>query len=374
MPFQDQSVVLENTQGQTVALIKTQELAPEEYPFGVIENGHAFLPMFERKGAVFLESLDVISQWLESEKMSLPFLTISDFNPLRDMSVATYLQEELVKTTYPYILSSTSVSQNNTILPYKLFTNALRAFASTGVIFLETPVVNNVDLNDQRALKQLMEQQISLLVDRHVYPVGISAPGYWNQDLQYQEDGLAISDTVILRENPPIERVFYRNQTGESITYKNALFDLPYDYLSGIEWTDKDNPNDYRFPMPTTISFSFPNSKKEVDHLIQEVKEAPIVFSVSEADQHFTVQTQTQKIEFRNNRFFLNNQIVNGLADTGASTVEKQRFTGLFSFFFSITNNILIGVVTLTLIILIILFMIGRKNYRSKYINKEEDK
>lgn len=33
--------------------IKTQELAPEEYPFGVIENGHAFLPMFERKGAVF---------------------------------------------------------------------------------------------------------------------------------------------------------------------------------------------------------------------------------------------------------------------------------------------------------------------------------
>lgn len=135
-------------------------------------------------------------------------LTISDFNPLRDMSVATYLQEELVKTTYPYILSSTSVSQNNTILPYKLFTNALRAFASTGVIFLETPVVNNVDLNDQRALKQLMEQQISLLVDRHVYPVGISAPGYWNQDLQYQEDGLAISDTVILRENPPIERVF----------------------------------------------------------------------------------------------------------------------------------------------------------------------
>lgn len=374
LPFQDQSVVLENTQGQTVGRLKTQELAPEEYPFGVIENGHAFLPMFERKGAVFLESLDVISQWLESEKMSRPFLTISDFNPLRDMSVATYLQEELVKTTYPYILSSTSVSQNNTILPYKLFTNALRAFASTGVIFLETPVVNNVDLNDQRALKQLMEQQISLLVDRHVYPVGISAPGYWNQDLQYQEDGLAISDTVILRENPPIERVFYRNQTGESITYKNALFDLPYDYLSGIEWTDKDNPNDYRFPMPTTISFSFPNSKKEVDHLIQEVKEAPIVFSVSEADQHFTVQTQTQKIEFRNNRFFLNNQIVNGLADTGASTVEKQRFTGLFSFFFSITNNILIGVVTLALIILIILFMIGRKNYRSKYINKEEDK
>ena len=53
------------------------------------------------------------------------------------------------------------------------------------------------------------------------------------------------------------------------------LFDLPYDYLSGIEWTDKDNPNDYRFPMPTTISFHFQIQK--VDHLIQEVKEAPSV-------------------------------------------------------------------------------------------------
>ncbi|MGH2202230.1 hypothetical protein ACQ1ZM_15920, partial [Enterococcus faecalis] len=78
-----------------------------------------------------------------------------------------------------------------------------------------------------------------------------------------------------------------------------------------------------------------------------------IVFSVSEANQHLTVQTQTQKIEFRNNRSFLNNQIVNGLADTGASSVEKQPFTGLLSFFFSITNNIFIGLLSLTLIILI---------------------
>ncbi len=63
------------------------------------------------------------------------------------MSVATYLQEELVKTTYPYILSSTRrFTKTIRFLPYKLFTNALRAFASTGVIFLETPVVNNVDL------------------------------------------------------------------------------------------------------------------------------------------------------------------------------------------------------------------------------------
>nr|WP_246875402.1 hypothetical protein [Enterococcus faecalis] len=374
LPFQDQSVVLDGTDGETIGKLKTQELEPEVYPFGVIENGHGFIPMFERKGAIFLESVEVISKWLESEQFSRPFLTISGFNPLKEMSVATYLQEELVKTTYPYILSSTSVSVNNTILPYKLFTNALRSFAATGIIFLETPVVNNVDLNDQRALHQLLEQQISLLVDRHVYPVGISAPGYWNQDLQYQEDGLSISDTVILRENPPIDRVFYRNQTGESLTYKNALFDLPYDYLSGVEWSTKSKSVDYRFPMPTTVSFPFPNSKKEVDQLIQKIEKSPLIFSITEADQHFTLQTQTQKIEFRKNRFFLNNKIVNGMADTGASTVEKQKFTGVFAFFFNITNTILVVLVTLTLVILVVLFMIGRKNYRSKYINKEEDK
>ena len=67
-------------------------------------------------------------------------LTISDFNPLEICLWQPILQEELVKTTYPYILSSTSVSQNNTILPYKLFTNALRAFVSTGSFSLETPV------------------------------------------------------------------------------------------------------------------------------------------------------------------------------------------------------------------------------------------
>lgn len=70
-----------------------------------------------------------------------------------------------------------------------------------------------------------------------------------------------------------------------------------------------------------------------MDHLIQEVKEAPIVFSVSEADQHFTVQTQTQKIEFRNNRFFLNNQIVNGLADTGPQQLKNNDLQGYFHSF-----------------------------------------
>ena len=70
-----------------------------------------------------------------------------------------------------------------------------------------------------------------------------------------------------------------------------------------------------------------------MDHLIQEVKEAPIVFSVSEADQHFTVQTQTQKIEFRNNRFFLNNQIVNGLADTGPQQLKTTIYRLIFILF-----------------------------------------
>lgn len=374
LPFQDQSVMLENTSGKTFGKLITQELDPEEYPFGVVENGHGFIPFFSRKGAVFLESAQVLSEWLEIKKPSRPYLAIEGFNPMKNLEAAQYLQKELVKTSLPYILSSTSVSQNNTILPYKLFTDILRSFGATGVVFLEVPVVNNVNLNDNHALTQLLEQQISLLVDRNVFPVGVSAPGYWNQDEQYQADGLGIANTVILHENPPIDQVLYRSQSGESKVFETAFFNLASDYLDGIEWKSGEQQTDYKFPMPTTISFAFPNSKKEVDQVIKEIKNEPIIFKVSGNGYKFGIQTLTQKIEFAYNRFYLNGQLVNGLDDLAKTDLPQLPFNGLFARFFNITNAVLVILVVVTLVVLSVLFLMGRRNYRSKYINKGERK
>lgn len=184
-----------------------------------------------------MKSAELMGSWLGVEQSYNPILTIDGLNPMKDMGVASDFQKALSKVSIPYIVSTTSVNRNNTTKPYNVFTDVLRSFESgSGIIFLEMPVVNNVNLNDNHALAQLLEQQISLLIDRSVFPVGFSAHGYWNQDAQYQADGLKISKTIILRENPPIEDQHYRGKTNNSDVFNTAFYNFPFEYLAGISW------------------------------------------------------------------------------------------------------------------------------------------
>ncbi|WP_225534073.1 MULTISPECIES: hypothetical protein [unclassified Enterococcus] len=371
--YREKTTVLEEAAGEKIGRLRAQEIDDQAIPFGVLENGHGFLPFFDKKGAVFLKSAELMGSWLEVEQSYNPILTIDGLNPMKDMGVASDFQKALSKVSIPYIVSTTSVNRNNTTKPYNVFTDVLRSFESgSGIIFLEMPVVNNVNLNDNHALAQLLEQQISLLIDRSVFPVGFSAHGYWNQDAQYQADGLKISKTIILRENPPIEDQHYRGKTNNSDVFNTAFYNLPFEYLAGISWKKDGVTADYSFPMPVTMSFSFPDSKREIKKIIQDISNSPLQFyKVGQHRFQFDVQTQTQHIEFLNSRRYLNGNLVNSLKNIPNTEVTETVFRGQFARFFNVTNIVLIVFVLSTLAILSILFIFGRRNYRSKYIQKK---
>lgn len=373
--YREQTIVLEGSAGKSVGILKTQEIEHQEIPFGVLENGAGFIPFFSKKGAVFLKNAELIGQWLEAERSFAPILTIDELNPMKNMNIASKFQQKLSKTSIPYIVSSTSVNQNNNTAPYSIFTDILRSFESgSGIVFLEVPVVNNVNLNDNHALSQMLEQQISLLIERSVFPVGLSAYGYWNQDEQYQADGLALSKTVILRENPEIETQYYRAKTNKSTVFLTAFFNLPFDYLEGITWKLEGGLSNYQFPMPTTLSFPFPNSEKEIDNIMKNIAKSPLSFhQIGQNNFKFDLQTQTQHIELRNSRRYLNGKLVNSLNNVADTELPETVFEGQFARLFNVTNIVLLVIIGMTLIVLAILFLLGRRNYRSKYIQKKRD-
>ncbi|MGK9320099.1 hypothetical protein QQG07_01940 [Melissococcus plutonius] len=85
------------------------------------------------------------------------------------------------------------------------------------------------------------------------------------------------------------------------------------------------------------------------------------------------MQTLTQHIEFKNNRLYLNDKLVNQLDDIEEIKVKKMNTNGHFVRFFSITNFVLIATIIITLLVLSILFLIGRRNYRSKFIRERRE-
>ncbi|EOH99172.1 hypothetical protein UAY_01949 [Enterococcus moraviensis ATCC BAA-383] len=373
--YQDEITVLEGSAGLSIGLLETQEIDYEEIPFGVLEKNNGFLPFFSQKGAVFLKSAELVNQWLGEHQSFSPILTIDGLNPMKDMSIASKFQQLLAKTNIPYIISTTSTNQNNTTAPFDIFTDILRSFESgTGIIFLEVPVVNNVNLNDNHALSQMLEQQISLFIEESIFPVGLSAYGYWNQDAQYQADGLELSKTVILRENPAIEKQYYRSRTKKSTIFKTAFFNIPFDYLEGVTWQRNGNTSDYEFPMPVTMSFSFPDSDKEIATVLKKIDQSPLFFyQIGKSHFEFDLQTQTQHIELLNSRRYLNGKLVNSLNNVTNKVIPETTFKGQFARLFNITNVVLIVVVVATMSVLAVLFFFGRRNYRSKYIQKKGD-
>ena len=222
LDYLDQSLILDTSEGAIFGTLMTQELETKEYPFGVVQGKNAFLPMYSQSGAIFLQSTELIQQWLGKTNTYEPLLTFKSFSPLNDMKIAEDFVTEINRRAVYYVLSSTSTYQNNDLIVYNVFTNILDKAQESGLIFLSVPAVNSANTNDGRILNTIMEETISLLVSNSLYPVGISAPGYWNQDTQYRTDGLTYGKTIILEENPSTENIHYRVEDDRAAIYDTA--------------------------------------------------------------------------------------------------------------------------------------------------------
>lgn len=375
LDYQDQSLILATDVGTIFGTLHTQELEEKSYPFGVIQEEAAFLPMYDTEGAVFLQAAELIQQWLGENESYKPMLTFKGFTPLNDMKVADAFIDKINQMALYYALSSTSTQQNNDLLTYQVFTGILANAQKSGLFFLEVPAANSADLNDGHALRGIMEEQISLLVSGSLYPIGISAPGYWNQDTQYRADALSYGKTIILEANPSTDNIHYRAQDNRSAVYETAFYSLPLKSLENVEWARNSNYTKYAFPFPVSLAIDFPVDESAEAVALAQIENSVFDFGQNyDANYHFQVQTQTQNIEYIDGRLVLNGQTVSQFVADEQPELPKEEFKGLFANFFRRVNSGLIWFIGIVLVVLVFLFIQGNRNYKSKFFNQGGDK
>lgn len=368
LPYQDQSLVLTTKSGEIFGKLKTQEVTEEEYPFGVIQGKNAFLPIYTNQGAVFLQSAELIQAWLGKNASYEPILTFRGFHPFYDMTLASDFIDELSQRSLNYIVSTTTVNTNNQLQAYEVFIDVLQKIQRSNLIFLSVPAVNGADVRDGRVLAPLLEEEISLLVSGDVYPVGLTAPGYWNQDQEYREDALAETKTLILEGNPAVDQQYYRRQDNRSETYDTAFYSIDGMALEGIEWLGEQGYPDYQFPMPTSLAYLFPSTQEEVTDTLKKLATSPFDFGKKyDSNYHFVVSTVTQEIQYQHGQLQLNGENVSRFMLHEETIVAKEAYQGLFAQLFRQLNNGLILFIAVVMIVIVILFISGARRYAAKY-------
>lgn len=375
LDYQDQSLILDDASGTSFGTLKSQELTEKNYSFGVIQGSSGFLPMYDTTGAVFLQSAELIQAWLGKENSFKPMLTFKGFTPVNDMEVANSFVDEINQKALHYALSSTGTQRNNELLTYKIFIELLAKAQKSGLLFLTVPAVNGADLNDNHALRGIMEEQISLLVSSDLYPVGISAPGYWSQDTQYRADALAYSESIILEENPSQEDIHYRVQDNRAETYPTAFYSLTMRELEDVEWLQSGRYTEYEFPTAVSLAIDFPTDRSSEKRALEVIENSVFNFGQNFDEKYvFQVDTQTQNIAYIDGRLALNGKTVSQFVSDEQTVLPEEEFKGLFANFFQRVNVGLIWFIAVVLVILILLFVRGNRNYRSKYMNQGGEK
>lgn len=188
----------------------------------------------------------------------------------------------------------------------KQFTNNNRS-----IVYLNVPSLNSVGKNDA-ILFNHMKQEVSTLIENEIFPLGISAPDYWDFDSFYQKSALLFGDSVLLYP-------FDKQEVYHKIYHIAYIFLLMFYYidhkdLENIEWNINEKYTEFQFPISVTISYDFPKTKKEGKKIIQEVLDDPFPPTDLYLYRYRTgITTQTQTIIGENGGIELNGVSVNNI-------------------------------------------------------------
>ncbi|CAD5898768.1 hypothetical protein [Carnobacterium maltaromaticum] len=333
-------------------------------PYGILNGNSAYLPYLKPDGLSFILTSQLIQKWLKQTGTFNPMLVFTDVTPFSNLPLIKYLADQLYDAGIPFALSATSVWQNVDLKAMKNYTDMLRYVAArNGGLLLKTPEVMGVS-REQRDLAAIMPKTIDELVADNVFPVGISAPAYWNQDTEYQQDGLSYSSTVLLLPNP--KKLQYRDKTTTAPIYDTTYFGLPVSSLKAVEWGAIER---HKFNTPTALTYKIPDTRKEWDNINKELNQLPFLFRGINLREH-NVVTETNQIKVENAILTVNGEreypetMVKSVAGKQAKTVKD---TGSLTDFFNLQDKIFIVIISATLFVLSIFFVIGYNLYKGKY-------
>lgn len=378
--FQRQIQLLDQVTGNEQALsqLVAANGTNQTYPFGIINGQNAYLPFFSSQGATLLSSIQLIAQWLGVHGNYVPYVDVRDFTPLSSFTATKEFIKNLDSFEGNMIITTTSTTQNTDTKTFKNYLKFLREMTrnNRAVVYLNVPALNGVDSSNDDTLMNMLTQEISTLIENKIFPLGISAPTYWNFDKYYQLNALNFGDATLLYNQ--VNSQDYHTQTSTAKAYQTMFFAIPHSALKNIKWNINGRYTDFTFPMPVTVDYHFPNSKAKAEKINREIKALPFAPENQYLYQFNTgISTQTQNLRGENGVISLNETPVSEIdfhqiKQQTAGIQKNQDQTGHLTTkgIVDKINNVLIVIIVVTLIVLLGMLAIGRKLYLRMFKNR----
>ena len=378
--FQRQIQLLDQVTGNEQALsqLVAANGANQTYPFGIINGQNAYLPFFSSQGATLLSSIQLIAQWLGVHGNYVPYVDVRDFTPLSSFTATKEFIKNLDSFEGNMIITTTSTTQNTDTKTFKNYLKFLREMTrnNRAVVYLNVPALNGVDSSNDDTLMNMLTQEVSTLIENKIFPLGISAPTYWNFDKYYQLNALNFGDATLLYNQ--VNNQDYHTQTSTAKAYQTMFFAIPHSALKNIKWNINGRYTDFTFPMPVTVDYHFPNSKAKAEKINREIKALPFAPENQYLYQFNTgISTQTQNLRGENGVISLNETPVSEIdfhqiKQQTAGIQKNQDQTGHLTTkgIVDKINNVLIVIIVVTLIVLLGMLAIGRKLYLRMFKNR----
>lgn len=366
LPFKQSITVItkKNAQSQQIGTLMTQQEDQKTYPFGYINGKQGYLPFFTHKGLSMIVQTQMIAQLFGKTGKFQPLLTISNASPYSNLETLDKLSRFLYKMDIPFAISMTSVSENTGMKAFERFTAVLRNLENRGgVIFLQMPTVSSGSDTDGQILNRDFLTYIVSLARQQVFPVGVSAEGFWNQDKILRSNSLKYADHWLLL--PDGQKVTYVNQDNNSQISKQSYFSMPATSLNNVKKSDTTT-----FPIPTSLSIPMPYTQKELEHVESEIKSLPLSwYDPVDSGLSSKISTETTSLQYNHGSYIVNGKVEE--IRSASSNLNKQfsdgKPTSLFSNYFKVQGHILAVFFVIIMIILLIFIFIGQKVYWNRF-------
>lgn len=368
LPFSNTTTIIKKVDGaEQIGTLVTQQSDQKNYPFGIIKGNVGYLTSFHTKGLSLMLEVQLLGKLFHRLGLYRPLLTFINVTPYSDLRLIDELSLYCYKMGIPFAISTTSVSQNTDLQAFSRFTATLRNIESRGgIIFLKSPEIGSAN-NSGTLLNQQFSTFIVTLAQHQVFPVGLSAEGFWNQDQVLQRNYLQYADHWLML--PDQGAPDFVKQDKNAQTAKESFFAMP---LSSIKKTN--NINGMDFAIPTALTISLPNSNRHLKIVEKELKLMKFDWYDPVDDNLATeIKTPSSLLNYKHGDYYANGkqeevQISNSLLNRQFKDGEpKAALTGYFKF----QGHVFMTFFIIVTIILGIFIYLGQKVYWNRMRRKK---
>lgn len=356
------------TTSQIQGWLVTQTAQERHYPFGLVTHQRGYLPYFEPQGLALIMAAKTIRTLFHSGQPQPPLLTITGVTPYSDMNALLRVIRLLYHEGVPFAISTTSVDINTKLPAFERFSAVLReAEKRNGVIFLRTPIETGIQRLHGRTLQRVLRTEVTALSQHHVFPVGLSSPGRWNQTIRTQTAGLSLASTNLLLPTPTAAKLTNNNQRAR--IYDHSFFGVPLKQLSMVTHAET-----IRFQMPAALTVPLPQRATDRQTLRRQLRRLQLTwFNPALGSLTTRINTGSTDVQYQAGTYQLNGRVIADL-DVGPSwwhQRQPERQVRWIDRYFQAQSHVLLVLFTIIGAVLIVFGVFGYRVYRRMFIKSD---